>query len=401
MTGTPAQRAPPPTISPWARGATLVAAAAAFTLAGCGDRGASGENAPRRPAAVTVGPENIAVARMGELRVGPVVSGALEPQRAATVRAEVSGPVVQTYVERGQTVRQGQLLLRIDDAALAESYRSAQSSARSARLALDDARRDVERNTALEKAGAIAERDLEAAQRALSAAQATYADAEARLTSARQQLEKTRVRAPFSGAVSDRPVNAGDVVQPGTALITIVDPSSMRFEAAVPAEAVSALRVGAPVQFRVSGYPGRTFTGRIDRINPAADPATRQVRLSVSIPNDERTRLVAGLFAEGRVATEMRRALLAPITAVDERGVTPTVTRLAGGKAERVSVQLGIRDESTGEVEVSSGLAAGDTLLVGASGELTPGTPVIVSAPGERAAVRDSALGGAGRDPHP
>jgi membrane fusion protein (multidrug efflux system) len=269
------------------------------------------------------------------------------------------------------------LIARIDDTALRETLLSAQSAERSARLALDLAQRNADRATTLEQAGAIAERDLESAQSALAAAQAAYADAQARLTAAQQQVDRTFIRAPFDGIVSERPVNAGDVVQPGTAVVTVVDPRSMRLEASVPAEQLASVHVGAPVRFSVAGYPGRTFTGRVDRINPAADPATRQVRIYVSIPNED-SRLVAGLFAQGRVTTETRTALLAPLSAVDQRGVTPMVMRIRGGKVERVPVQLGLRDDAAGDYEIVSGLSAGDTLLVGAAQGITPGTPVRV-----------------------
>ena len=96
------------------------------------------------------------------------------------------------------------------------------------------------------------------------------------------------MRAPFDGIVSERAVSAGDVVQPGSPLFTVVDPSSMRLEAAVPADALTAVAVGTPVEFTVSGLPGRTFRGRVERVNPVADPATRQVRVYVGIPNAAR-----------------------------------------------------------------------------------------------------------------
>jgi RND family efflux transporter MFP subunit len=359
----------------------MVVAAGILALSSCKEKDAKA--APETPTVVEVGRENIAVASTGELKSGPAISGTLEPEEAATVRAEVAGPILDTYVDRGQPVRSGQLLMRIDDTALRETYLSAQSAARSAKLSLDNAKRDLERNTTLEKAGAIAERDLEAAQSAFATAEAQYADAQSRLTAAKQQLDKAQIRAPFSGVVSDRPVNAGDVVQPGTALITVVDPSSMRLEASVPAEQISAVKAGAPVQFSVNGYPDRTFTGHIDRINPAADPATRQVRIYVSIPN-AKSALVAGLFAQGRVASETRKGLIVPMTAVDQRGVTPVAMRVSRGKVEKVPVQLGLRDPATQKVEITAGLNPGDTLLLGAAQGITPGTPVRVLTASDR-----------------
>jgi RND family efflux transporter MFP subunit len=338
----------------------------------------------KEPAVVQVGPENITVAEMDTLRAGPPISGTLQPRDAATINAEVAGAVVQTYVERGERVSRGQLLLRIDDLAERQSFLSAQSAARSAKLAEANAESDLQRDTRLYKAGAIAERDLEATRRALAAAQAASADAQARLATAQQQLDKTRITSPLAGIVSDRPVNAGDVVQPGTPLVTVIDPSSMRLEAAVPSDEVSGIDVGAPVRFTVSGYPDRTFSGSVERINPAVDPATRQVIIYVSIPNAT-SKLVAGLFAEGRVATESRLALEVPADAVDQSGVAPMVTRIADGRAQRVPVQLGARDDATDRFEIRSGLSVGDTILLGAAQSVTPGMAVRVLGEGEGA----------------
>ena len=126
----------------------------------------------------------------------------------------------------------------------------------------------------------------------------------------------------------------------------------MQLEASVPSEALSVIKVGLPVQFEVRGYPGQPFTGRIERISPAADPVTRQVSIFVTIPNVG-GRLVAGLFAEGRVSQQARRALVVPLTAVNTSDPkAPWVLRVAGGKAERVTVALGLRDDQTERVEI-------------------------------------------------
>jgi membrane fusion protein (multidrug efflux system) len=333
----------------------------------------------------SVGKEEIFVTSSGEIRTGPAISGTLTPQQAATLRSEISGPIVQTYVEQGQAVTRGQSLVRIDDTALRDALISTQSAQRTAKLVLDNATRDAEREQRLEAAGAVAPRDVEAAQRALASAQAGMADAQARLTAAQKQLEKTTFRAPFDGLVSERPVNAGDVVQPGTAIVSVVNPASMRLEGSVPAEQLATLKVGTPVLFTVNGYGSQTFTGRIDRINPTADPATRQVRVYVTIPNGK-SALVGGLFADGRVATENRQGIMVPISAVDERGISPIVLRIRTGVVERVPVQLGVRDNASDQVELRAGVSAGDTLLASAAQGLAPGTKVRITATGDRPA---------------
>lgn len=329
---------------------------------------------------MVIGPENIAVAANGSIMTGPSISGTLEPERAAVLRAQVPGSVLQTYADQGQAVNAGTVLARIDATGIQDAYTSARAGLVAARNAADVAVKDLARNQKLLAAGAIAERDIDQARRTSIAAQAALEDANSRLASAEKSYRSTTITAPFSGVVSERPVSPGDVVQPGTALFTVVDPSSMRLEASVPAEQLASIRIGVPVNFTVSGYPGREFVGRITRINPTADPTTRQVRIYVSIPNAGRA-LVGGLFANGRMSSATRMGLVVPASAVDVRGTAPSVMRVRQGKVEKVQVQVGLTDKSSETIEVLSGLQAGDTLLLGAAQGITPGTPVRISAP--------------------
>jgi RND family efflux transporter MFP subunit len=357
----------------------LLLAAATLSATSCKKNDASGAELAKVET-MLVGPENVTVVRSQQIRTGPALSGSLAPEQQATIRAEMSGSVVQTNAEAGQRVGKGQPLAQIDAAVLREQQLSARSAMITAQSSYDIAQRELSRSVTLEKAGAIAERDLERARNGLLAAQAQLTNARAQLANVNKQLDKASVQAPFAGVVSQRQVSAGDVVSPGTALFTVVDPGSMQLEASVPAEALSQVRVGMPVEFRVNGYPNRSFAGRITRLNPTADPATRQVKIVASIPNAGNT-LVGGLFAEGRVASEARTVPMVSQSAVDERGLRPTVVRLRGGRIEKVEVGLGIRDAADETVEITSGLAPGDTVLLGAARGISPGTPVKVSSP--------------------
>lgn len=344
---------------------------------GCtGDKDAAAE-AQSALQPVVLGPENITVAESRELVDGPTISGSLAPEREAEVRAEVAGAVLEVRAEPGQRVKRGDVLARIDATALRDAALSARAAARSAVANVQVTRRNAERTEALAEAGAIADRELEQAQWNVTSAEAASADAKARLVSANEQLDDATVRAPFAGIVSRRDASAGDIVQPGAALFTIVDPASMRLEASVPADALSGLAIGTPVTFTVNGYEGRTFAGKIERINPAADPATGQVRIYVTIPNAGGS-LVAGLFAEGRVRTESRQGIALPFNAVDERGVTPSVLKIRGARVERTPVELGVRDAVAEAVEIVSGVAAGDTVILGSAQGLSAGTAVTV-----------------------
>lgn len=340
------------------------------------------------PVATTVSAENIVIVAVERISSGPALSGSLAAEHEATVRAQVAGAILSTHADQGSRVPAGALLARIDDRTLRDQFLGARSGVTTAQTSADIATRELARAEKLAEAGAIADRDLEGARRANATALAQLDDARARLTLAQKQLDDAQVRAPFAGAVSVRSVSAGDFVQPGTALYTIIDPRSMRLEASVPAAQLASVKVGAPVTFTVTGYPGKTFAGKVSRINPAADPSTGQVRIVVSIPN-ERSALVAGLFAEGRTQAESHEAPVVMAAAVDVRGIRPWVLRLKGGVAEKIEVELGLRDDASEQYEVLHGVAAGDTLLVGAAQGITPGTPVRVGAPNDPAATRN------------
>lgn len=367
---------------------THVGIALAATVVGAGIVGGCKKldttaEAPAAEPVITVGPENIAIVTTTDIRSGPAISGSLQPIDRATLRAEVAGSVQRMDVDAGQRVKAGQVLARLDDTAVRDAFLSAKSALHTAEASLENARRNAERATRLAAAGALPERELENARLTVTSSEGIVADARARLALAEKQLNNTIVRAPFAGIVSDRPADPGDIVQVGTPLITVVEPRRLRLEAAVPAEQVGRLSAGMAVEFAVAGFEQR-FTGKIERINPVVDSTTRQVRIYVAIPNAEQ-RLVAGLFAEGRVATAQTQALAVPGAAVDERGIAPIVRRIANGRVAEATVTLGVRDEVAENVEIRSGIAEGDTVLVGTSQAVTPGVRIRVLQPQERA----------------
>ncbi len=369
-------------------------------LIGCQTTQSAGPVTPREEPLV-IGKENTAKAAVEEILTGPLISGTLQAEEEATVRAEVGGAVLQVIGEEGQSVQRGALLARIDSGALSDAVMSAQSMVRSAQNASEVAVREEQRTGRLVEAGALAERDLETAHNAVAGAQAQVADANARLVAAREQLGKATIHAPISGVIAQRPANTGDVVTVGTILFVIMDPTRLELQASVPAQELPHLRIGTKVDFEVRGSAREHFLGRIERISPVADPVTRQVSIFVRVPNPGR-RLVAGLFAEGRVATQHRKGLVVPAEAVDTREPNPWVLKVRDGKTERVEVRLGVEDKRTERLEVVSGVSEGDLLLVGAAQQITPGTPVrIEGEPGQAPPAGSHAeAGGAKKQQH-
>lgn len=326
---------------------------------------------------VILGPEHIVLVKQERIELGPTISGALEAKQRAVLVAEAAGSVEAAPVDLGQRVRRGQLLARIEAGVLADATRSAESSVQAQEQALRLAERQLERVAQLVQSGALPENELDLAQNQLAAQRAQLAQARSALVSSERQLSGALVKSPMDGVISQKSVNQGDVVAPGSPLFTIIDPSSMRLSASVPADALPLLRVGAPVEFRVRGLGDQLLTGQIERVGPAADPISRQIPLLVSLPNSS-GRLVAGLFAEGRIATEQHIGLVVPSAAVSHTGATPSVRRLREDRVEVVSVGIGLEDAARERVEITSGLSAGDRVLIGAARELSEGTKVSI-----------------------
>jgi membrane fusion protein (multidrug efflux system) len=348
----------------------------------CSRKG-NAEVAPKEPAPVVVGPENIVTATADTIRTGPSISGTVDAERTATLRAEITAQVTAVLVEPGTPVLGGQVLVRLDASGIHDQYLSAQSALHAAEASAELAKSDLARDQRLADAGALAQRQLEATRRSSLQADAALADARARAATAELAQRRTEIRAPFPGIVAARPTRVGDMVSSGNIIVTVVDPSSLRLEAQVPVDQLAALKLGTPVLFTVSGYEGRQFRGTVARISPAVDPATRQVPIVVRLPNNGGS-LVSGLFIEGRVATKSRAGVTVPTNAVDQRGLRPVVYRIKGGRLEKVEVTLGFEDAVAERTEILTGLVAGDTLVLGTAQGIPAGTAVRVTAAAER-----------------
>lgn len=183
-----------PTTIPSGATRALTITTLALSLGAAGCRKDTADAAPAAAAeTMLVGPENVTVVRTQQIRTGPALSGSLEPERQATIRAEMSGAVLRTYAEPGQRVAAGQPLAQLDAAVLRDQLASARSAVTTAQSSYDIARRNLERNQALERAGAIAERELEQARNAVIATQGNLSATRAQLANITKQLDKASV----------------------------------------------------------------------------------------------------------------------------------------------------------------------------------------------------------------
>lgn len=351
---------------------TITACVLAVALLGCHRE----DKTPPPPPPVQLAPGDVVAARTAVVESGPLVSGTLEAADSATMRAQLGGIVTKVGPELGQPVKAKDLLAQIDARSLASAATSAAAQLAAAKAELDVAAREVERSKALVDAGAIARRDYDTAVSRSVAQEAAVGQAMAQQAAAQKQLDDANVRSPIDGVVAQRAVNVGDVVQVGATLYQIIDPSSMRLSASVPSDQLGQLSVGQAVKFTVHGYPDQTFAGSLARIAPAADPSTKQIAILVDLPNPSR-KLLAGLFAKGRIAAQTATGVVVPLAAVDTRANPPSVLRVSGGTVETVAVKLGLRDALRDEVMVT-GLNAGDRVLARVNAAPPAGAHVVL-----------------------
>lgn len=326
--------------------------------------------------ALSLGNEDIVHLGTAEHGTGPVISGSLQPEIRADLRAEISATVLKVHKENGEPVRRGDLLVSLDSSVLRDNLNSAEESMRAAAQSLDGAERQFQRIKSLQAQGMVSMQGLEESEVKRNAAQSEHVASKARVAAAKQQLERSEVRAPFNGVVSARKASAGDTAQIGKELIQVIDPSSMRFEGQVSADQMGVLKVGQRVSFRINGVAQNgdqlSSRGVVKRIDAAANPITRQVSVIVEINSKDRPPVV-GLYAEGVVETLTKPAVMISEGSLRREGDKVYAWALDGDKIVKRAIQLGDRDTRLGEWVVSSGLAAGDKVLRNNSSALKDG----------------------------
>ena len=347
-----------------------------------GDAGRGGRGRGGPGASITLAASDIGIVRRSLLEETTPVTGDLRPIETIQVRSRVEGDLVAVLVREGQRVSQGELLARFESSEQESAQRSADARVAAARAELATAEWNAEQSAELFRAGAIAERDHRAAQNAVASAKASLAAADAALRAATMFVSDTRVVSPTTGIVELRSVEAGEHVSRGAPLFTVVRGDMLELTASVAARRATDLMTGQLVRFVAEG---RAFEGRVARVSPTIDPATRSLTVYVQVPNPG-GRLKGGTFATGRVVGRtIPDALIVPTGALRQQadGDGVFVYKLDGTTIAQVDVSLGVIDEATGVAQVLAGLAEGDKVIVGNVGTLGRGMQVqVIGTPG-------------------
>ena len=356
-----------------------------------GRTGAPGGAAGGRPPSVlTLAATDITPVRRGPVEEAVSITGNLQPLERVDVRARLEGELEEVLVREGELVRAGQLLARFESNEQESAAKSAEADRTAATTEVSTAEWNLEQTRELFKEGAVPERDVKAAEQTLASARARLAAAEQRVRAATEALRDTRVVAPATALVERRTAAPGEHVTRGTSLFTVVRTETLELTGAVPARDANRVRAGQMVRFNADA---RTFVGRVARVSPTIDPASRSVGVFIQIPNPGGS-LKGGTFAAGRIVSRIsEHALIVPTTAVRQELNTgaPYVYRIDGDMVERRNIQLGIIDEGSGIAEVTEGLEEGDRIVTGTVGTISRTTKVqIIGGEGRRGGAAGS-----------
>lgn len=226
------------------------------------------------------------------------VSGTLEPQSRALLRAELSGAVRTLPAKVGERVAAGQVLATLDVPAVRSAMAAADAQVMAQEVAMRQVERERERVAQLLAVGGVSRTEMDDWDSRVQAADAALQAARAQRATAAADVARLTVRAPFAGIVERRIATQGSVVQAGDELVSVIDSRTLEFEAGVAITQAHLARPEHRVLLRVAGYPDEPVVARIARVAPSLDPVTRQLRITVNVPNGA-GRIPAGAWAEG------------------------------------------------------------------------------------------------------
>lgn len=322
-----------------------------------------------------------------------LLPGELKPYRQVDVHAKVSGFVASVKVDRGSSVRKGDLLASLTAPEMLAQVAEARArvvAAEHQRAAAEAARAAAESTfrrlqEAAKTPGAVAGNEVVLAKKALDAEIARLASmeksiqaAETSVAALEEMMRYLNIEAEFDGVITERFAHEGSLVGPGAKsadpLFRLEQIGRLRLVVAVPEALTGSIRRGARISFTVSAYPGESFSGTVARPALAVDPRTRTMPVELDVANTS-ARLAPGMYAEvAWPQSRGRSALLVPARAIKATTERIFVIRVTNGEAEWIDVRRGAADGNL--VEVIGALNAGDRILERASDEIRPGTKI-------------------------
>lgn len=286
------------------------------------------------------------------------VVGTVRAKLRATLEAKVAGRISKMPVDVGDRVKAGDLIAQLDVEEIGAKLGQAKAH-------LDQAERDMKRYGSLLSQGAATQQEYDGVR-------TRYEVAQAAVNEARSMLSYARVTAPFAGVITHKMADKGDLASPGRPLVDLEDPQTLRLESAVSEGLIGFLEAGMTIPVQVG--EGAPIEGAVAEIAPTANPNSRTFAVKIDLPPREDLRV--GQFGRALVPTRRMQILRIPEAAVVRRGQMETVFVAKDGRAVLRIIKTGKRFGE--ELEVVSGLEAGEAVVVSAPHDLRDGQPVEV-----------------------
>jgi len=335
-------------------------------LAACGE-------APAPKPAAQGGALQTAAVELREVELTTSAEAVMEAVRQSTVSAQIAGRVVELRFDVGDYVKKGDVIVRIDERAVSQALAASEAQVLEAQAALANARANHERSRQLLAQKFISQAGLDQAEAAYKSAQARVSALIAGAGAAATERSFATVVAPYSGVVSARHVELGEMATPGRPLMTGFDPSTLRVVATVPQAQVAAIQAGGKARIEVPSL-GRWVDVRAMTVVPAADPRTHTTRVRLELPAEVRG-VYPGVYARAHFVVGRAPRLLVPRAAVLRRSEVTAVYVVAGrGRPQLRQIRLGGAGDET-SVEVLAGLQPGERVALDPvrAGMLSPG----------------------------
>ncbi len=300
--------------------------------------------------------------------------GTVAANEMVEIKSETEGTVEKVSFTEGQPVKEGDLLLQLDETKFAATANEAEAN-----FKLSQANHERSKQLFRDKLISQQEFDQIAAQ-----FQANQADLDLK----RRQLKDAKIRAPFEGVISSRSISRGQVIGKNTTLTWVVDLDPVKVEFSVPERYVGQVRVGQKIEVTVAAYPGRTYSGEVFFVAPFIEPATRTALVKAMIPN-EKHELKPGMFANLDLTLQLKeQAIVIPESSVLASGDGNVIYVIdAQDTAQIRPVKLGIRQ--AGLVEITAGLQPGERVVAEGLQKVRPGGKVKASVDSGSSAARE------------
>ncbi|MBI3523864.1 MAG: efflux RND transporter periplasmic adaptor subunit [Betaproteobacteria bacterium] len=339
---------------------------------------ASAAAPPQEAAPLEFAASDVALAEIRELRQTIPLTGSLQALNQTTVKAKVAGEIKEVLVREGAPVKKGQVLARFDTVDLQARLDEKIANLEGAKAQLIMAEKNQQNNQSLLKQKFISQNAYDNTQSSFVVSRAALKSIQAQVDLARNALNDGVVRAPMEGFIARRTVQPGEKVSQDSPLFSIVDLSRMELQAPAPANEIPNIRIGQEAAIKVDGIERHAFTGRVERINPAAEAGSRSINVYITLANPDSS-LKGGMFANGVLSlANSPPVLTTQLSAIRDDNGKPYVYTLEEGKLARRPVEPGLRSAQDGLVEIRSGLKSGALVVTARMDGLKPGMPAVV-----------------------